>query len=191
MEEPDQNHFFPWVGGTNPNKGNHKHPQPPQNQPYIALLTIYDRTNNTAQKLCMAFIAIQPSGHFASSCFGAINVRDITITKIPQTIIVDNPYHINRLTQQMNFFVIVSWIRALLNDFQVTNLFCCTAVKPAIQLLQIKKVHLVSHNSACNFCRFLSSISLTCSIQAIFHLQDSKQIPEDRELFCFLFIQVL
>ena len=38
-----------------------------------------------------------------------------------------------------------------------------TAVKPAVQLLQIQEVHPVAHSSACNFCRFLS-IFLTCSI---------------------------
>ena len=38
-----------------------------------------------------------------------------------------------------------------------------TAVKPAVQLLQIQEVHPVAHSNACNFCRFLS-IFLTCSI---------------------------
>jgi hypothetical protein len=34
-----------------------------------------------------------------------------------------------------------------------------TAVKPAVQLLQIQEVHPVAHSSACNFCRFLSIFS--------------------------------
>ena len=32
---------------------------------------------------------------------------------------------------------------------------CNTAIKPAVQLLQIQEVHLVAHSSACNFYRFL------------------------------------
>ena len=30
-----------------------------------------------------------------------------------------------------------------------------TAVRPAVQLLQIQEVHPVPHSNACNFCRFL------------------------------------
>ena len=37
----------------------------------------------------------------------------------------------------------------------------CLAVKPAVQLLQIQEVHAVAHSSACYFCRFLFSSSIT------------------------------
>ena len=34
------------------------------------------------------------------------------------------------------------------------SVWAMAAIKPVVQLLQIHKVHLVAHSSACNFCRF-------------------------------------
>ena len=61
-----------------------------------------------------------------------------------------------------------------------------TAVKPAVQLLQIQEVHPVAHSSACNFCRFLS-IFLTWSS---FTSRTPNKDQKTEQLFYVLLVQV-
>ena len=64
-----------------------------------------------------------------------------------------------------------------------------TAVKPAVQLLQIQEVHPVAHSSACNFCHFLSIFLLVLS-RPSFTSRTPNKDQKTEQLFYFLLVQV-
>ena len=61
-----------------------------------------------------------------------------------------------------------------------------SAVKPAVQLLQIQEVHPVAHSSACNFCRFLSIFSYLSYLghPSLLGLQTKTRRQSNSSTFC-------
>jgi D-alanyl-lipoteichoic acid acyltransferase DltB (MBOAT superfamily) len=69
--------------------------------------------------------------------------------------------------------------------------FCAySAVKPAVQLLQIQEVHREAHSSACNFCRFYLFFLPVVS-RPSFTSRILNKDHKTEELFYFFLVQVL
>ena len=66
----------------------------------------------------------------------------------------------------------------------------CTAIKPAVQLLQIQEVHLVAHSSACNFAVFYLFFLPVLS-RPSFTSRTPNKDQKIEQLFYFLLVQVL